>query len=162
MTTWLPIETAPTDNKRPLYLARFVDGKMVELTFNGGWEYWQESWEMPHINGWSWVSDGGIQEPTHWAYQDAGPPPLGVPAPAPEPAPPARTVDDLQRELLAICRGGSFADTWRKLNAEGQWPSLRGEIGRQARLDEIRRQIKAINPNAALYYGWGGPGDTKP
>lgn len=69
---WGPIETAPKDNKRPLYLARISDeGELVELDFNGSWEYWQESWELPHINGYCWMSANGIEEPTHWAYQDA-------------------------------------------------------------------------------------------
>lgn len=67
---WKPIETAPRDNSRLLYLARFVDGRLVELDFDGVWEYWEESWEMSHINGWTWVSNNGIEEPTHWAYQD--------------------------------------------------------------------------------------------
>lgn len=75
---WLPVETAPKDNKRRLYLARFDDkGELRQLSFDGGWEYWQESHEMPHINGWGWVSNDGIEEPTHWAYQD-GPPPSSV------------------------------------------------------------------------------------
>lgn len=72
---WHPMTTAPKDNNRPLYLARIVDGKLLELDFDGGYEYWQESHEMPHINGYAWVSEGGIEEPTHWAYQDAGAPP---------------------------------------------------------------------------------------
>ena len=68
MMKWQPITTAPKDNARPLYLARFdKDGDMLELDFDGGWEYWQESW----------VSASGIEAPTHWAYQDEGaPPPL--------------------------------------------------------------------------------------
>jgi hypothetical protein len=74
---WQPIESAPKDNKRLLYLARIVDGKLIELDFDGIWEYWQESYELPHINGYAWFSDRGIEEPTHWAYQD-GPPPLNV------------------------------------------------------------------------------------
>lgn len=74
---WQPIDTAPKDNKRPLYLARFAeDGALMELDFDGIWDYWQESWEMAHINGWDWHSANGIEEPTHWAYQD-GPPPEG-------------------------------------------------------------------------------------
>lgn len=73
--SWQPIETAPKDNKRPLYLARFDGDKLVEIDFDGVWEFWQESWEMPHICGYSWMSANGIEEPTHWAYQDAGPPP---------------------------------------------------------------------------------------
>lgn len=68
---WQPIESAPKDNKRLLYLARFDgQGKLVELDFDGIWEYWSESWELPHINGYSWMSASGIEEPTHWAYQD--------------------------------------------------------------------------------------------
>ena len=73
---WQPISTAPKDNNRPLYLARFSeDGKLQVLDFDGGWEYWQESAELSHINGYAWVSADGIEEPTHWAYQDAGAPP---------------------------------------------------------------------------------------
>jgi hypothetical protein len=73
---WEPIETAPRDSKRLLYLARFNEaGEMCELDFNGSWEYWEESWELAHINGWCWTSANGIEEPTHWAYQDAGAPP---------------------------------------------------------------------------------------
>lgn len=78
---WQPIETAPRDNARPLYLAQFNEaGELVELDFDGSWEYWQESWEMPHINGWYWASaNGRVEEPTHWAYQDTGaPPPVGA------------------------------------------------------------------------------------
>ena len=68
---WKPIESAPKDNKRPLYLARIRgDGALVELDFDGAWEYWQESWELSHINGYCWMSTNGIEEPTHWAYQD--------------------------------------------------------------------------------------------
>jgi hypothetical protein len=73
---WKPIDSAPKDNKRPLYLARIDDsGKLVQLDFDGAWEYWQESWELAHINGLAWCSANGIEEPTHWAFQDIGPPP---------------------------------------------------------------------------------------
>ncbi|MCY1206582.1 hypothetical protein D9M72_181550 [compost metagenome] len=69
---WQPIETAPRDNARLLYLARFDDkGLLQELDFDGIWEYWEESWELSHINGWCWMSAKGIEEPTHWAYQDS-------------------------------------------------------------------------------------------
>lgn len=68
---WQPIQIAPIDNKRLLYLARFDEkGKLQELDFDGTWEFWQESWEMPHICGWYWMSSNGIEEPTHWAYQE--------------------------------------------------------------------------------------------
>lgn len=72
MTThWQPIETAPKDNKRRLYLARLDEkGELAQLDFDGVWEFWQESWEMSHINGWCWMSANGIEEPTHWAFQD--------------------------------------------------------------------------------------------
>jgi hypothetical protein len=68
---WQSIETAPKDNERCLYLARFnAEGQLMELDFDGIWEYWEESWEMSHINGYCWQSANGIEEPTHWAYQD--------------------------------------------------------------------------------------------
>lgn len=74
---WQPIETAPRDNKRFLYLATFnQEGRLVELDFDGTWEFWSESYEMPEVNGWAWMSAHGIEEPTHWAYQDACAPPL--------------------------------------------------------------------------------------
>lgn len=75
---------------------------------------------------------------------------------------PQRTVSDLQRELLAVCKGGTFAETWRKVNAIAEWPNLKSEIGKLAHINRLREQIVAINPNAALYYGWGGPGDVAP
>lgn len=68
---WEPIETAPKNNERLLYLARLdSEGVLQELDFDGSWEYWEESWEMSHINGYYWMSASGIEEPTHWAYQD--------------------------------------------------------------------------------------------
>jgi hypothetical protein len=70
-TSWQPINTAPKDNKRPLYLARIdKEGKLIEIDFDGAWELWTESWEMPTIKGYCWCSARGIEEPTHWAYQD--------------------------------------------------------------------------------------------
>lgn len=70
-TVWQPIETAPTDGKRTLYLAKFSEtGELLALDFDGIWEYWQESWELQHINGYAWSSANGLEEPTHWAYQD--------------------------------------------------------------------------------------------
>lgn len=68
---WQSIGTAPKDNTRLLYLARFDDeGALIELDYDGIWEYWSESYEMPHINGWTWMSANGIEEPTHWCYQE--------------------------------------------------------------------------------------------
>lgn len=73
---WHPIETAPKNNARPLYLARFDEkGVLQELDFDGAWESWSEGWELPQFCGYDWTSASGIEEPTHWAYQDAGPPP---------------------------------------------------------------------------------------
>lgn len=74
MINWQPIETAPKDNKRPLYLAHFNDaGEMTEIDFNASWEAEQESWEIPQVY-YIWVSEHGrVEEPTHWAYMDADP-----------------------------------------------------------------------------------------
>jgi len=72
---WHPIETAPRDNKRRLYLAAFIDGKLIALDHNATWETESESWEMPQLYSY-WSSENGlVEEPTHWAYQD-GPPPI--------------------------------------------------------------------------------------
>jgi hypothetical protein len=71
---WLPIETAPKDNAKPLYLARLdADGKLLEIDFDGSWESDRESWEMPAVY-YYWASAKGIEEPTHWAYQIGSPP----------------------------------------------------------------------------------------
>ena len=67
---WQPIETAPKDNKRPLWLARFNDdGTMQSFDYNGSWERESESWEMPEVY-YFWASEtGNVEEPSHWAYQ---------------------------------------------------------------------------------------------
>ena len=67
---WQPIETAPKDNKRPLWLARFNDdGTMQSFDYNGSWESESESWEMPQVY-YYWASESGnVEEPSHWAYQ---------------------------------------------------------------------------------------------
>lgn len=69
---WLPIDQAPRDNLRPLYIARFNDkGEMTCMDFNASWEYEQESWELAHINYHYWASENGsVEEPTHFAYMD--------------------------------------------------------------------------------------------
>lgn len=77
---WRDIASAPKDNKRLLYFARFNDGKLQELDFDGIWQTENESWEMPQQYSY-WASARGIEEPTHWAYQD-------------EPLPAATTGDD--------------------------------------------------------------------
>ena len=54
---WQPIETAPKDNKRPLWLARFNDdGTMQSFDYNGSWESESESWEMPQVY-YFWATD---------------------------------------------------------------------------------------------------------
>lgn len=67
---WQPIETAPKDNKCPLWLARFNDdGTMQSFDYNGSWESGSESWEMPQVY-YFWASENGnVEEPSHWAYQ---------------------------------------------------------------------------------------------
>lgn len=73
---WQPIETAPRDNKRPLYLAAFNDkGEMCSIDFDGAWESESESWEIPQVYYFWKSAYGTVEEPTHWAYQDEGPPP---------------------------------------------------------------------------------------
>jgi hypothetical protein len=63
------IETAPTDNKVPLILARIIDGEICEMDFDAVYEKESESWEMPQ-EYWIWKSAfGRVEEPTHWAYQ---------------------------------------------------------------------------------------------
>lgn len=84
-------------------------------------------------------------------------------APAVRPAH-ARTVESLQRELLAIARGGKFAESYAKVNGiQGSDEiNLRAEIGNLSRILALREQIRAIDPDAALYYGWAGHGDIDP
>lgn len=81
---WLPIESAPRDNKRLLYLARFNPdtGELQELDFDGIWESESESWEMPQVY-YFWASACGIEEPTHWAYQDEAIPAAALNHPSP-------------------------------------------------------------------------------
>lgn len=71
---WQPIDTAPKDNARALYLARFDEkGELRELDFDGIWHKDHENWETPEIY-YFWSSANGIEDPTHWAYQDQPPP----------------------------------------------------------------------------------------
>jgi hypothetical protein len=72
---WEPIKTAPMDGKRMLYLARFEGPVLKELGYDGAWEFLEtHDYDGEPIYG--WASDCGVpDEPTHWAYQDEGPPP---------------------------------------------------------------------------------------
>ena len=70
---WHPIETAPKDNKHPLYLAQFDHdtGELIELDWDAAWEAESESWEIPQVY-YIWRSaNDRVGEPTHWAYQNA-------------------------------------------------------------------------------------------
>lgn len=77
---WQDIATAPKDNARLLYLARFDrDGDLVEIDFDGIWESYSEHLDGQLIaDGFIWQSANGIEEPTHWAYQDGPPPVAGI------------------------------------------------------------------------------------
>jgi len=67
--TWQPIETAPKDNKRLLFLARFDRyGLLHRFDYDGIWKRECESWEIPEMYHY-WASAGGIEEPSHWMYQ---------------------------------------------------------------------------------------------
>jgi hypothetical protein len=95
---WQPIESAPKDNKRPLYLAKFNEiGKLIDLDFDGGWEYWESYGGLRHVNGWTWVSANGLEEPTHWAYQDSDAPP------ATAPSPPYLTPPEPENAAVPVC-----------------------------------------------------------
>lgn len=70
---WQPIETAPRDNTRPLYLAVFdEDGALQEIDFDGAWEWISEEHPLDGFYGWC-SAYGRVEEPTHWCFQeDAG------------------------------------------------------------------------------------------
>lgn len=70
-TNWYPIEQAPKDNKRPLFIAQFDDeGKLIEMDWDAIWEAESESWELPQVY-YVWMSaNGRVEEPTHFAYMD--------------------------------------------------------------------------------------------
>lgn len=73
------------------------------------------------------------------------------------------TVGELQRELLAVCKSGSAYETWAAVSGQplNERVDIRGRYDKQARVDELRLQIHAINPDAALYFGWC-PGEDGP
>lgn len=67
---WQPIETAPRNNKRPLLLAEFYDGKLAGLDWDGRWESdTEEVLSIPQVY-WYWASAlNSVEEPTHWMFQ---------------------------------------------------------------------------------------------
>ena len=73
------------------------------------------------------------------------------------------TVDDLQRELLAICKGHDNYETWARVTGQpiNERVNEVARIGNRAAVHDLRLQIHALNPNAALYFGWC-PGEDGP
>lgn len=112
---WQPIETAPKDNKRPLWLARFNDdGTMQSFDYNGSWERESESWEMPAVY-YFWASENGnVEEPSHWAYQ----PEEFCALPGAQPAPIVPEgwklvpIEPTQEMLLAITPASKSTSEW--------------------------------------------------
>ena len=131
---WQPIETAPKDNKRPLWLARFNDdGTLQSFDYNGSWESESESWEIPQVY-YFWATENGyVEEPSHWAYQ----PEEFCALPYARPAPSVPTallvaVADLVAQMEIVSRVG-FVDTPNDRDscaafcvAEGAWLELMG------------------------------------
>ena len=67
-------------------------------------------------------------------------------------------ITELQRELLAVAKGGKHFNTWAEVNGLplNERQSLRRTLEKEARVREIRREIHAIDPSAALYFSWSG------
>lgn len=60
-TTWKAIDTAPKDNKRPLYLAEFRARRLISVDCYGEYFSVSDKFLGDRVEG---------QDPTHWAYQD--------------------------------------------------------------------------------------------
>jgi len=73
------------------------------------------------------------------------------------------TVDDFQRELLAICKGRDNYETWAKVTGQPINERINEvrRMGNKRAVHELRLRIHAINPDAALYFGWC-PGEDGP
>jgi hypothetical protein len=127
MMMWQPIETAPKDNKRPLWLARFNDdGTMQSFDYNGSWESESESWEMPQVY-YYWASESGnVEEPSHWAYQPEGFCVLGA-----QPAP-SVPVDLITDYLVSISAHVAHQDD----------PKAQAEIGELLRMLASAQEAK--------------------
>lgn len=82
---WQPIATAPKDGDRLLYLAIIGDnGLLQSIDHDALWGEVGERLDGHEIySGYAWLSANGMEEPTHWAYQDGAPP--GVKAKSPTP-----------------------------------------------------------------------------
>lgn len=110
---WHPIETAPKDNKHPLYLAQFNPdtGELIELDWDASWEAESESWEIPQVY-YIWRSaNGRVEEPTHWAYQNA----LAQQPAAVDGAMVERGVDAALTEIAMLNSHRSPREEWREL-----------------------------------------------
>jgi hypothetical protein len=72
---WQPIETAPKDNKRQLYLAEISStGEILDMDFGGFWG--RDNYAEPGEPEFTWFGSQGISNPTHWCFMgDALPPP---------------------------------------------------------------------------------------
>ena len=68
----------------------------------------------------------------------------------------AATVTDLQRELLAICKGGRFFNTWAAVNGvpENERVSFHASISKRRHVFELRARIVTLDPKASIYPGW--------
>lgn len=130
----------------------------------------QQTWEVIDAAGLSALTRGVELGPTVWFVKasEARENALAAIAEATGAARPqtdcptvaTRTVESLQRELLAIARGGKFAEAWSQVNGVqgSDGINLRAEISNRARIRDLRAQIAAIDPDAALYYGWADDG----
>lgn len=69
---------------------------------------------------------------------------------------PEPTVSDYQRELLAICKGHDNYETWARVSGQPANERINemGRIGKRRAVHELRLKIHALNPEAALYFGW--------
>lgn len=67
---WRTIDSAPKDGKQSLLLARFDDrGVLCELDFDGAWGSYSDGPNGDDYLYWDWLSNGGIERPTHWMIQ---------------------------------------------------------------------------------------------
>ena len=120
-TVWRNIESAPLDNKRPLYLARFSNGKLQEIDFEGEWRSDSESWELPQVY-WYWASASGIEDPTHWAYQDEEIPPTSRVEKAPT------NIYFIREDHSTVILPNNTSEAMAKIEAEFNGGQTRGAL----------------------------------